>query len=111
MYCINGVGSGVGPILARRWTGDRDKPLRISISIGYLIGAIGLMVTAPLLGLVEVLIGGFYTQHRGRNCMGVFDPAALYNAPRMISEDASSVPSLHSSHSWEVSRQRLSAHC
>lgn len=59
MYCINGVGSGIGPILARHWTGDRDKPLRISISIGYLIGALGLMVTAPLLGLVEVLIGGF----------------------------------------------------
>ncbi len=59
MYCINGVGSGIGPILARHWTGDRDKPLRISISIGYLIGALGLMVTAPLFGLVEVLIGGF----------------------------------------------------
>ena len=59
MYCMNGVGSGIGPILARHWTGDRDKPLRISISIGYLIGALGLMVTAPLFGLVEVLIGGF----------------------------------------------------
>ena len=59
MYCINGVGSGIGPILARHWTGDRDKPLRISISIGYLIGAVGLVVTAPLFGLIEVLIGGF----------------------------------------------------
>lgn len=59
MYCVNGIGSGIGPILARRWTGDRDKPLRISISIGYLIGALGLVITAPLLGLVEVLIGGF----------------------------------------------------
>ena len=59
MYCVNGIGSGIGPILARRWTGDRDKPLRVSISIGYLIGALGLVITAPLLGLVEVLIGGF----------------------------------------------------
>ncbi len=59
MYCVNGVGSGIGPILARHWTGDRDKPLRVSISIGYLIGAVGLMIAAPLFGLVEVLIGGF----------------------------------------------------
>ena len=25
MYCVNGIGSGIGPILARRWTGDRDQ--------------------------------------------------------------------------------------
>ena len=59
MYCMNGIGSGIGPILARRWTGDRDRPLRISISLGYLIGALGLAIAAPLFGLVEVLIGGF----------------------------------------------------
>ena len=59
MYCVNGIGSGIGPILARRWTGDRDKPLRISISLGYLIGTLGLAIVAPLFGLVEVLIGGF----------------------------------------------------
>ena len=59
MYCMNGIGSGIGPILARRWTGDRDKPLRISISLGYLIGAFGLAIIAPLSGLVVVLLGGF----------------------------------------------------
>ena len=59
MYCVNGIGSGIGPILARRWTGDRDKPLRISISLGYLIGTLGFAIVAPLFGLVEVLIGGF----------------------------------------------------
>lgn len=59
MYCTNGIGSGIGPILARRWTGDRDKPLRISISLGYLIGAIGLALTAPLFSLWTVLLGGF----------------------------------------------------
>ena len=35
MYGVNGVGSGIGPILARHWTGDQDRLLRISISIGY----------------------------------------------------------------------------
>ena len=59
MYSINGVGSGLGPILARRWTGDQDKLLRISISLGYLIGASGLVIIAPLFNFSTVLIGGF----------------------------------------------------
>ena len=59
MYCMNGVGSGMGPILARRWTGDRDKPLRVSISLGYVIAAIGIAILAPLFNFETVLIGGF----------------------------------------------------
>ena len=59
MYCMNGVGSGIGPILARRWTGDRDKPLRVSISIGYVIAAIGIAIMAPVSAFGTVLFGGF----------------------------------------------------
>ena len=59
MYCMNGVGSGIGPIVARYWTGDRDKPLRRSISLGYLIGSVGLAIAAPLLSLPIVVLGGF----------------------------------------------------
>ncbi len=84
MYCINGVGSGIGPILARHWTGDRDKPLRISISIGYLIGAIGLMVTAPLFGLVEVLIGGFIRSIGGGIAWVFSTQLLLQRAPNEI---------------------------
>lgn len=84
MYCMNGVGSGVGPILARHWTGDRDKPLRISISIGYLIGALGLVVTAPLLGLVEVLIGGFFRSIGGGIAWVFSTQLLLQRAPNEI---------------------------
>lgn len=84
MYCINGVGSGLGPILARHWTGDRDKPLRISISIGYLIGALGLMVTAPLFGLVEVLIGGFIRSIGGGIAWVFSTQLLLQRAPNEI---------------------------
>ena len=59
MYGVNGVGSGIGPILARRWTGDVDRLLRMSISLGYLIGAFGLLITAPLFNFQTVLLGGF----------------------------------------------------
>ncbi len=58
MYCMNGVGSGIGPILARRWTGDRDKPLRVSISFGYVIAAIGLAIMAPVSTFGTVIFGG-----------------------------------------------------
>ncbi len=58
IYCINGIGSGIGPILARRWTGDRDTPLRISITLGYLIAVVGIAIMAPLLNFGVVLLGG-----------------------------------------------------
>ncbi len=58
MYCVNGIGSGIGPILARRWTGDRDVPLRRSIVLGYLIAAAGIALIAPLFNLGAVLLGG-----------------------------------------------------
>ncbi len=84
MYCMNGVGSGIGPILARHWTGDRDKPLRVSISIGYLIGALGLVVTAPLFGLVEVLIGGFIRSIGGGIAWVFSTQLLLQRAPNEI---------------------------
>ena len=59
MYCASGIGSGIGPILARRWTGDRDKPLRVSIGIGYVIASLGIAIMAPVSALGTVLFGGF----------------------------------------------------
>ena len=58
IYCVNGIGSGIGPILARHWTGDRDKPLRISIILGYLIAVIGISIMAPLYNFGTVLFAG-----------------------------------------------------
>ena len=58
MYCINGVGSGIGPILARHWTGDRDSAIRASIGLGYIIAAAGIIIIAPLFSFATVLLGG-----------------------------------------------------
>ena len=84
MYCVNGVGSGIGPILARRWTGDRDKPLRISISLGYLIGVLGFAIVAPLFGLVEVLLGGFVRSIGGGIAWVFSTQLLLQRAPNEI---------------------------
>ncbi len=57
MFGINGVGTGIGPILARRFTGDRDRSLRLAILLGYLIGALGLAITGTLINFGTVLFG------------------------------------------------------
>ena len=48
IYAVMGIGTGLGPIIARRFTGDRDRPLRIAIGLSYVIAAIGLLLMAPL---------------------------------------------------------------
>ncbi len=57
MFGIAGVGTGIGPIVARRFTGDRSRPLRVAILLGYLLSSLGLLVTAPLLNFETVLVG------------------------------------------------------
>ena len=57
MLALGGVGTGVGPIVARRFTGDRDRPLRNAIILGYLMGAVGLVIVAPMAHFRWVLLG------------------------------------------------------
>lgn len=84
MYAVNGVGSGLGPVFARRWTGDRDKSLRSTITLGYLIGSVGLAIAAPLLSLPMVLLGGF-VRSIGGGIVWVFSTQLLLqNAPNEI---------------------------
>ena len=84
MYCMGGVGSGIGPIVARYWTGDRDKPLRRSISLGYLIGSVGLIITAPLLSLPIVVFGGFIRSVGGGIAWVFSTQLLLQRAPNEI---------------------------
>ena len=60
IYGVNGIGTGVGPIIARYFTGDRDKPLRFCIIVGYFFGAVGLSVMAPLSHFGVVLLGAMF---------------------------------------------------
>ena len=84
IYCVNGIGSGIGPILARRWTGDRDKPLRSSIILGYLIAVIGIAIMAPLSNFETVLFGGL-VRSIGGGIVWVFSTQLLLQrAPNQI---------------------------
>jgi len=57
LYAIAGVGTGIGPIVARVFTGDRDRALRVALVISYAVMVVGLAITAPLASFALVLLG------------------------------------------------------
>jgi MFS family permease len=57
MFGVVGIGTGIGPIVARRFTGDRDGALRIALILGYIMATLGLLVVAPLSSFAWVLVG------------------------------------------------------
>ena len=57
IYAVMGIGTGIGPILARRFTGDRDHPLRVAIAISYAVSTIGVWLTATIISFPIVLFG------------------------------------------------------
>lgn len=57
MYALVGIGTGIGPIFARHFTGDRPRPLRNAIAISFLISSIGIAMIATLQNFGLVLIG------------------------------------------------------
>jgi len=46
IYATVGIGTGLGPILLRLFTGDRERALRVAIVIAYLISASGMVLAA-----------------------------------------------------------------
>lgn len=57
MYGVAGIGTGIGPILARHFTGDDERRMNWAIALGYLVGGAGLVLTAPLFSFGSVLLG------------------------------------------------------
>ena len=51
IYIASGLGTGLGPLLMRRWLGDSLKRLMIGISIGFFLTGTGILT----LGLVNTL--------------------------------------------------------
>lgn len=57
MFMMTGLGSGIGPIIARRLTGDNIKAIRAAIVFGYVIIAIGYLIVMPLFNFGATLTG------------------------------------------------------
>jgi len=56
LYMGLGIGTGLGPIAARHFTGDRPWSLRRAILVGYLLTGVGLALYAPLFNFPLVLL-------------------------------------------------------
>ena len=76
LFAVTGVGSGIGPIAARYFTGDRDRPLRLGIFWGYLMAALGLAIGASLSSL-GVLVCGTFLRGFGGSIVWVFSTQLL----------------------------------
>jgi len=59
MFAVVGVGTGVGPIVARRFTGDREPSLRIAIGLAFFMTAAGVAIAASLSSFPRLLVGLF----------------------------------------------------
>lgn len=57
IYAVAGIGTGLGPIIARYFTGDRERDQRLAIAISYGISAIGLAAVATVSNFAVVLLG------------------------------------------------------
>jgi predicted MFS family arabinose efflux permease len=57
IFATMGIGTGISPLVARRLTADRQRPLRTAIFVGYLIAAAGLVVAGLLTNVTVVLFG------------------------------------------------------
>jgi MFS family permease len=75
-FAAGGIGTGISPLVARRFTGDRERPLRSTIFLGYLIGAAGLVVASSLADMAVVLFGSLLVG-LGNGLMWVFSTQLL----------------------------------
>jgi MFS family permease len=57
IYGTVGIGTGIGPIIARRFTRDRNQALRVAIIVAYVVAALGLMISSPLQSFPIFLFG------------------------------------------------------
>ena len=57
MWAAAGVGTGLGPLFARRFTGDRNRSLGWGMTWGYAISIVGLLAVATLESFNVVLLG------------------------------------------------------
>jgi MFS family permease len=84
MYAFIGLGSGLGPILARSLTGDRDRPLRIAILVSYAVMAVGLAVIGSLPSFGWVLAGATFRAMGGGTLWVFSNQLLLQSVPPRV---------------------------
>ena len=59
IFAIAGAGTGLGPLAARAFAKDRDRPMRWTIVVGWLIASVGILIVSTLASFPLVLLGSF----------------------------------------------------
>ncbi|MCA9999713.1 MAG: MFS transporter, partial [Anaerolineales bacterium] len=57
LFAFTGIGTGIGPMLARYFVGDKPRSLRRAIFTGYVVGAIGIAIVSPMVNFPVILFG------------------------------------------------------
>jgi MFS family permease len=76
IYVFSGLGTGIGPLVMRRWLGDTPRRLVIGISLGFVLMTSGMwwMSTASSLG---VILAATLVRTLGTGTLWVFSAALL----------------------------------
>ncbi|MCA9835559.1 MAG: hypothetical protein KC422_01530, partial [Trueperaceae bacterium] len=85
MFMMTGLGSGIGPIIARNITGDKTRALRFAILIGYVMISIGYLIVMPLFTFGTTLFGILFRGLGGGIVWTFSTQLLLQQAPRHIS--------------------------
>lgn len=81
MYAMVGLGTGLGPIFARRITGDRPAALRVAIFIAYLLSCAGMLAVSTFSHL-GVVLAGVFLRGTGSGIIWVFSTQLLLQSVR-----------------------------
>lgn len=76
IYIVSGLGTGLGPLLMRRWLGDRPRRLVLGISLGFVIMTAGTTWLA-FVGSLGPLLLATVTRTVGTGTLWVFSAALL----------------------------------
>jgi MFS family permease len=71
IYAMVGIGTGLGPIIARAFTGDRLAALRWALGLAYGLTSVGLWIVGTL-DSVEIVLLGIFLRGCGSGIIWVF---------------------------------------
>lgn len=76
IYIVSGVGTGLGPLVMRRWLGDRRQRMVMGISLGFVLLVVGIMILGRS-GTLAVYLTGTLVRTVGTGTVWVFSAALL----------------------------------
>lgn len=76
IYIVSGVGTGLGPLVMRRWLGDRRQRMLMGISLGFVLLVVGIVILGRS-GTLPVYLTGTLVRTVGTGTVWVFSAALL----------------------------------